>query len=134
MTARNLQDQVKKRGLPWSAAKGFDTFTPIGSFISKAQITDPYSLSLSLKINGAFKQNGTTADMIFKIPRLIEHISSIMTLEEGDLVLTGTPSGVGKVSPGDTVECALADGSGTQLATLDFVAVAREGGYQFTPE
>ncbi|KAJ7706883.1 hypothetical protein B0H17DRAFT_1034741 [Mycena rosella] len=134
MTARNLQDQVKKRGLPWSAAKGFDTFTPIGSFIPKDKIADPYSLTLSLKINGAFKQNGTTGDMIFKIPRLIEHISSIMTLEEGDLVLTGTPSGVGPVSPGDTVECALADNTGAQLATLDFVAVARAGGYYFKPE
>ncbi|KAJ7772936.1 hypothetical protein DFH07DRAFT_866117 [Mycena maculata] len=134
MTARNLQDQVKKRGLPWSAAKGFDSFTPIGAFIPKEKIADPYSLGLSLKINGAFKQNGTTADMIFKIPRLIEHISSIMTLEEGDLVLTGTPSGVGPVSPGDTVECMLADGKGAELATLDFVAVAREGGYHFTPE
>ncbi|KAJ7171912.1 hypothetical protein C8R46DRAFT_1084225 [Mycena filopes] len=134
MTARNLQDQVKKRGLPWSAAKGFDTFTPIGSFIPKDQVADPNSLTLSLKINGAFKQNGTTADMIFKIPRLIEHISSIMTLEEGDLVLTGTPSGVGPVSPGDKVECALADASGKPLSTLDFVAVARAGGYQFTPE
>ncbi|KAJ7080424.1 hypothetical protein B0H15DRAFT_857080 [Mycena belliarum] len=134
MTARNLQDQVKKRGLPWSAAKGFDSFTPIGSFIPKDKIPDPYSLNLSLKINGAFKQNGSTADMIFKIPRLIEHISSIMTLEEGDLVLTGTPSGVGQVSPGDSVQCVLADAAGTELAALEFVAVAREGGYQFKPE
>lgn len=54
--------------------------------------------------------------------------------QEGDLVLTGTPSGVGPLNPGDTVECALADTSGKQLATLDFVAVAREGGYLFTPE
>ncbi|KAJ7264878.1 hypothetical protein B0H12DRAFT_1201099 [Mycena haematopus] len=132
MTARNLQEHVKKRGLPWAAAKGFDTFTPIGSFIPKDQVADPHNLGISLKINGAFKQNGTTADMIFKIPRLIEHISSIMTLEEGDLVLTGTPSGVGQVSPGDTVECALADSTGKQLATLDFVAIARQGGYSFT--
>jgi acylpyruvate hydrolase len=111
----------------------------------------PLSSYTTPQINGAFKQNGTTADMIFKIPRLIEHISSIMTLEvrpqfqkkifsrviftysqEGDLVLTGTPSGVGQVSPGDKVECTLADSTGTQLATLDFVAVTREGGYQFT--
>ncbi|KAJ7633139.1 hypothetical protein FB45DRAFT_914457 [Roridomyces roridus] len=134
MTARNLQDQVKKRGLPWSAAKGFDSFTPIGSFIAKERIPDPYNLGLSLKINGAFKQNGTTADMIFKIPRLIEHISSIMTLEEGDLVLTGTPSGVGPLNPGDLVECALTTSTGEQLATLDFSAIAREGGYQFKPE
>ncbi|KAK0211324.1 hypothetical protein DFS33DRAFT_1298900 [Desarmillaria ectypa] len=134
MTARNLQDQVKKRGLPWSAAKGFDTFTPIGSFIPKDKVLDPHDLRLSLKINGGIKQNGTTADMIFRIPRLIEHISSIMTLEEGDLVLTGTPSGVGPVSPGDKVECLLADRSGKALSTLEFLAIARDGGYEFKPE
>ncbi|PBK93278.1 hypothetical protein ARMGADRAFT_1080429 [Armillaria gallica] len=134
MTARNLQDQVKKRGLPWSAAKGFDTFTPIGSFIPKDKVLDPHDLRLSLRINGGIKQNGTTADMIFRIPRLIEHISSIMTLEEGDLVLTGTPSGVGPVSPGDKVECLLADPSGKALSTLDFLAIARDGGYEFKPE
>ncbi|THV04001.1 hypothetical protein K435DRAFT_714993 [Dendrothele bispora CBS 962.96] len=131
MTARNLQDRVKKSGLPWSAAKGFDTFTPIGSFIPKETIKDPHDLRLSLKINGALKQNGTTADMIFRIPRLIEHISSIMTLEEGDLVLTGTPSGVGPVVAGDKVECLLADPSGKELDSIVFTAVNREGGYQF---
>jgi len=134
MTARNVQENVKKRGLPWTAAKGFDTFTPIGSFIPKDEVADPHNLSISLKINGAFKQNGTTADMLFKIPRLIEHVSSIMTLEDGDLILTGTPSGVGPVAPGDTVECALADSAGKQLATLDFVAIARQGGYQFVDQ
>ncbi|KAF8647473.1 hypothetical protein AX16_006678 [Volvariella volvacea WC 439] len=131
MTARNLQDKVKKQGLPWSAAKGFDTFTPIGPFIPKDLISDPHDLRLSLKINGAFKQNGTTADMIFRIPRLIEHISSIMTLEEGDLILTGTPSGVGPLVAGDEVECALSDPSGRSLAELVFEAVDRQGGYAF---
>ncbi|KAF5373948.1 hypothetical protein D9758_000982 [Tetrapyrgos nigripes] len=146
MTARNLQDRAKKSGLPWSAAKGFDTFTPIGSvnyvrkysyslsFIPKENVLDPHNLRLSLKINGAFKQNGTTADMIFRIPRLIEHISSIMTLEEGDLVLTGTPSGVGPITAGDKVECLLADPSGTELDSLIFTAVDRQGGYQFKSE
>ncbi|KAL0576564.1 hypothetical protein V5O48_005428 [Marasmius crinis-equi] len=131
MTARNVQDEVKKLGLPWSTAKGFDTFTPIGSFIPKSQIQDPHNLQLSLKINGTVKQNGTTADMISRIPRLLEHISSIMTLEEGDLVLTGTPSGVGPVSPGDKVECLLATSAGQELSSLVFTAVARQGGYQF---
>jgi len=132
MTARNLQDEVKKKGLPWSAAKGFDTFTPIGSFIPKSSVADAHNLNISLKINGAFKQNGTTADMIFRIPRLIEHVSSIMALEEGDIILTGTPSGVGPVSPGDNVVCELADPStGKVLDTLNFSAETREGGYQF---
>ncbi|KAF8625755.1 hypothetical protein AX17_006781 [Amanita inopinata Kibby_2008] len=134
MTARNLQDKVKKQGLPWSAAKGFDGFTPISPMIPKHLIQDPHNLRLTLKINGITKQDGTTADMIFRIPRLLEHISSIMTLEEGDLVLTGTPSGVGPVVPGDTVECALIDPTKqTTLATLDFEAVERQGGYHFQP-
>ncbi|KAF8163690.1 mitochondrial protein [Crassisporium funariophilum] len=134
MTARNLQDKVRKAGLPWSAAKGFDTFTPIGKFIPKTAIADPHSLNLSLKINGITKQNGTTGDMIFRIPRLIEHVSSIMTLEEGDVILTGTPSGVGPVVPGDNVECALANSEGAELAKLQFTAEQREGGYRFTTE
>ncbi|TFK68291.1 hypothetical protein BDN72DRAFT_870995 [Pluteus cervinus] len=132
MTARNLQDKVKKSGLPWSAAKGFDTFTPIGPFIPKSSISDPHDLKLTLKINGVTKQDGTTADMIFRIPRLIEHISSIMTLEENDLILTGTPSGVGPIVSGDKIECELANADGSSLAKLEFEAVSREGGYAFT--
>jgi len=131
MTARNLQDKVKKQGLPWSAAKGFDTFTPIGPFIPKTFVGDPHNLRLSLKINGIIKQDGSTADMIFRIPRLIEHISCIMSLEEGDLILTGTPEGVGPIVPGDKVECALADSDGKELALLEFTATARQGGYEF---
>ncbi|KAI0080510.1 hypothetical protein K474DRAFT_1657641 [Panus rudis PR-1116 ss-1] len=133
MTARNLQEEVKKKGLPWSAAKGFDTFTPIGSYIPKSFVSDPHNLNLSLKINGNVKQNGSTGDMIFRIPRLIEHVSSIMTLEEGDLLLTGTPSGVGPVNPGDEVECDLTDSTGKVLDAIKFTAVQRQGGYSFQP-
>jgi len=133
MTARNMQEVVKKKGLPWSAVKGFDTFTPIGSFIPRSSIPDPHNLNIWLKINGEFRQKGTTADMIFRIPRLIQHVSSIMTLEEGDLLLTGTPSGVGPVNPGDKVTAALSvPESGEELSSLEFTAVQREGGYKFT--
>jgi acylpyruvate hydrolase len=131
MTARNLQDKVRKAGLPWSAAKGFDTFTPIGQDLPKDSVQDAHDLRLSLKINGTTKQDGTTADMIFRIPRLIEHVSSIMSLEEGDVILTGTPSGVGPVVPGDKVECTLTEAGGKELLSLDFEAVQREGGYRF---
>lgn len=130
MTARNLQDVVKKKGHPWSAAKGFDTFTPIGDFIPKNKIPDPDNLKLTLKIGDALKQNGHTSDMLFKIPRLLQHVSSIMTLEEGDLLLTGTPSGVGPLNPGDNVECTL-ENDGDVLSRLVFNAVQRQGGYQF---
>ncbi|KAF8304992.1 hypothetical protein DL93DRAFT_2089901 [Clavulina sp. PMI_390] len=133
MTARNMQDVVKKKGLPWSAAKGFDTFTPISSLIPKAAIHDPHNVNLWLKINGEFKQNGNTKDMIFGIPQLINHISSIMSLQEGDLILTGTPSGVGPVNAGDKITAGVAnpDAPDSPVMTLEFDAVARPGGYQF---
>ncbi|KAL7283716.1 hypothetical protein ACG7TL_003152 [Trametes sanguinea] len=157
MTARNVQEELKSKRLPWTVAKGFDTFTPIrlillrSTYIPKEQVSNPADLSLSLKINGAVKQDGNTKDMIFPIPRLIHHISTIMTLEvrrrfaikelrlttsdqEGDLILTGTPSGVGPVVPGDKVECTLKDSTGKELATLNFNAVQREGGYHYKPE
>ncbi|KAF8634525.1 hypothetical protein AX15_000826 [Amanita polypyramis BW_CC] len=137
MTARNVQERAKKSGLPWSAAKGFDGFTPVSPvLIPKTSIKDPHNLALSLSIANSstpvLKQHGSTGDMIFPIPRLIEHISSIMSLEEGDLILTGTPSGVGPVAPGDHVSCSLSDReTGKILATLEFDAVQREGGYEF---
>ncbi|KAG0241133.1 hypothetical protein BGW41_006239 [Actinomortierella wolfii] len=126
MTARNMQDIVKKKGLPWSAAKGFDTFTPIGDFIPKEQIPDPSNVDLTLTIDGKVKQNGNTKDMIFNIPSLIEHVSSIMKLEAGDVILTGTPKGVGPVHPGETVACQLAT-QGKVLSSLKFPVVARPG-------
>jgi acylpyruvate hydrolase len=89
MTARNLQEQVKKKGLPWSAAKGFDTFTPISHFIEKEKIADPSNVRLFLRTNEQSRQDGNTKDMIFDIPRLLQHVSSIMTIEVGDLLLTG---------------------------------------------
>lgn len=135
MTARNLQNEVKQKGLPWSAVKGFDGFTPIGDFVPKNKVADPHNLGLTLKINGVTKQDGVTSDMIFRIPRLLEHISSIMTLEEGDLVLTGTPHGIGPVVAGDQVVCALNDlKTGQELSSLKFDAVNRKGGYFYQPK
>ncbi|WFD23635.1 hypothetical protein MEQU1_002329 [Malassezia equina] len=89
MTARNMQEKAKKSGLPWSAAKGFDTFTPISGLIAKDQIPDPHNVDLWLHVNGSTRQHGNTKDMIFSIPELIAYVSSIMTLETGDVLLTG---------------------------------------------
>ncbi|KAJ3119867.1 hypothetical protein HK100_000126, partial [Physocladia obscura] len=108
VTARDLQDAAKKSGKPWTTAKGFDTFTPVGEFLPKSLIANPDDLRLWLKINGETKQDGPTSDMIFKIPDLIAYVSAITTLERGDVILTGTPAGVGKLIPGDTVTCGLA--------------------------
>jgi len=107
LTARNLQDIAKKEGLPWTESKGYDTFCPIGNLLSKNLVPNPQSVELWLKVNGQVKQKGSTKLMIFSIPKLISHVSSIMTLEPGDLILTGTPEGVGKVLPGDIIDAGI---------------------------
>ncbi|GAA5960496.1 hypothetical protein JCM8115_003199 [Rhodotorula mucilaginosa] len=130
-TARNMQDAVKAKGLPWSAAKGFDTFCPVGQFIPKDKVQDPHNLRLWYKVNGEVRQNDNTSLMLYRIPELIEHVSSIMTLEEGDLILTGTPKGVSRVVAGDKIEAGLESTDGTLLDHLEHVVKDREGGYHF---
>ncbi|EGW32626.1 fumarylacetoacetate hydrolase family protein [Spathaspora passalidarum NRRL Y-27907] len=107
MTARNVQDEAKKKGLPWSIGKGFDTFLPVSNFIAKEKIPDPYNVELILKVNGEVRQQDKTDLMLFPIHKILSHMSSIMTLEKGDLILTGTPKGVGQISPGDKIEAYL---------------------------
>ncbi|RHZ81359.1 hypothetical protein Glove_121g79 [Diversispora epigaea] len=125
LTARNLQEEVKKRGLPWSAAKGFDTFTPVGEFIPKEKINDSTNVNLWLKVNDNIKQKGNTKDMLFNIPTLIEYVSSIMKLENGDLILTGTPSGVGPIVAGDIITAGLEIGDKC-LSTIKFPVITRK--------
>ncbi|KAK0606636.1 hypothetical protein LWI29_001854 [Acer saccharum] len=103
MTAREIQASAKSAGLPWTVAKGQDTFTPISSVLPKSAVPDPDNLELWLKVDGEIRQKGSTKDTIFKIPYLISHISSIMTLFEGDVILTGTPQGVGPVKVGQKI-------------------------------
>ncbi|NPA76010.1 MAG: fumarylacetoacetate hydrolase family protein [Euryarchaeota archaeon] len=104
LTARDLQAEAKKRGLPWSVSKGFDTFAPVGPRIVPADELAPESVSISLKVNGELRQRGNTRDMIFTVPFLISYISRIMTLEPGDIIATGTPAGVGEIKDGDVIE------------------------------
>ena len=103
MTGRNVQDEAKKKGLPWDIAKGFDTFLPMSSIIPKSSIPDPHDIELYLSVNGETKQQGSTNLMIYQIPRIVSDISKVMTLHPGDIVLTGTPAGVGSVVPGDVM-------------------------------
>jgi len=112
ITARDLQDEAKRKGLPWSLAKGFDTFAPIGPRVAAVGEIEPHNLEIGLKINGKVRQRGNTSDMIFKIPEIISYISSIMTLEPGDIIATGTPEGVGKIEHGDVID-AWIEGIGT---------------------
>jgi acylpyruvate hydrolase len=107
MTARNAQDEAKKKGLPWSVAKGFDTFLPLGRPVAKSIVPDPHNAELFLSINGKMRQDASTNLMLFRIPRILAAASSVMTLIPGDIVLTGTPAGVGSVSPGDVLRAGL---------------------------
>ncbi|XP_064466101.1 acylpyruvase FAHD1, mitochondrial-like [Ornithodoros turicata] len=107
MTARKLQNDAKARGHPWEIAKGFDTSCPVGSFIPKENVPEPHELSLWCRVNGQLRQEGRTSDMIFNIPTIISYISGFFTLEPGDLILTGTPAGVGPIRSGDVIEAGL---------------------------
>jgi 2-keto-4-pentenoate hydratase/2-oxohepta-3-ene-1,7-dioic acid hydratase in catechol pathway len=98
VTARDLQRSDSQ----WTRAKGFDTFCPMGDPANPP--ADLASLTVVTRVNGAERQRGSAADMVFSIPDVLAYISNIMTLEPGDLVLTGSPAGVGKLLPGDEVE------------------------------
>ncbi|KFY40071.1 hypothetical protein V494_03682 [Pseudogymnoascus sp. VKM F-4513 (FW-928)] len=103
MTARNMQDEAKAKGLPWSMAKGFDTFLPLSRSIKKTAIPDPHEAEVWLNVNGEKRQCDSTGLMVFRIPRILSDISKVMQLRRGDIVLTGTPKGVGSVKPGDVM-------------------------------
>jgi 2-keto-4-pentenoate hydratase/2-oxohepta-3-ene-1,7-dioic acid hydratase in catechol pathway len=112
VTARDLQ---KKDG-QWTRAKGFDTFCPVGPFVSD-EVHPESGLTLETLVNGEVRQLGSTKDFIFSIPALLSYITAAITLEPGDLVLTGTPAGVGPVKAGDCVEVTI-DGLGTLKNTF----------------
>jgi 2-keto-4-pentenoate hydratase/2-oxohepta-3-ene-1,7-dioic acid hydratase in catechol pathway len=99
VTARDLQ---KKDG-QWTRAKGFDTFCPVGPIVSD-EVDFDAGLTVETRVNGELRQHGSTLDFIFSVPELLTYITAAITLEPGDLLLTGTPSGVGPIQPGDRVE------------------------------
>jgi len=104
ITERTIQSAAKKNGKPWFQSKGFDTFAPMGPLIVTAdEIKYPQNLPLELKVNNITKQKGNTREMIFKIDEIISYTSSIVTLEIGDIIATGTPSGVGPLNRGDLI-------------------------------
>ena len=93
-----------------STRKSFDTFTPVGPMLVTAdEIPDPHGLQLQLWVNGERRQNGNTRDMIWNVPKLVEYASHVMTLNPGDLLSTGTPDGVGPLTPGDQVTMEVAE-------------------------
>jgi 2-keto-4-pentenoate hydratase/2-oxohepta-3-ene-1,7-dioic acid hydratase in catechol pathway len=108
-TARDLQAEQKKKGLPWEIAKAFDGAAPVGKFVSKNQFPDINNLRFSLKINGELRQEGNTSDMMFGFDRIIAYVSQFVSLKPGDLIFTGTPSGVGPTKINDHFEAFIED-------------------------
>jgi len=106
ITARKLQLKDRGINLPWYRSKNFDTFGPIGPKIVE-DIEYPHDLKIELKLNGEVKQSSNTKLMIFKIQEIIEYLSKYITLEPGDIVATGTPSGVGPIHSGDLIEATI---------------------------
>ena len=108
MTARSMQVEDRNIKLPWYRSKNFDTFGPIGpKIVSKAEILNPHDLDIELKVNGETRQSSNTRHLIFRVPQIIEYITQFVTLEEGDIIATGTPGGVSPVLPGDKIEASI---------------------------
>lgn len=103
VTARDLQREDGQ----WTRAKGFDTFCPVGPFITTG--VDPAALSITLYQNGHLRQNGNTRDMIHNVAACVAYVSTVMTLEPGDIIATGTPEGVGPMAPGDEIRIAISE-------------------------
>lgn len=103
MTARDIQNEARSKGLPWTTSKGFDQSAIVGKFLAK-DCFNLQALHFHLDINGERRQEGFTGDMIFSIDQLVSYASRFFTLKTGDLIFTGTPMGVGPVAINDTLE------------------------------
>jgi 2-keto-4-pentenoate hydratase/2-oxohepta-3-ene-1,7-dioic acid hydratase in catechol pathway len=116
ITARDIQSRNSSAGLPWELSKGFDGAAPIGTFVPLSSIGDIKNIPFSLKINEKLVQESNTADLIFGVDEIIEYVSRFFTLKTGDLIFTGTPSGVGQLYRNDNLVAFLGD-----KALLDFM-------------
>jgi 2-keto-4-pentenoate hydratase/2-oxohepta-3-ene-1,7-dioic acid hydratase in catechol pathway len=103
-TARDLQNHLKEKGLPWEKAKGFDGSAVLGKFVPVNSLKNKENIEFQLLKNGSVVQTGFSKDMIFDIDAIIEHVSQFVTLKIGDIIFTGTPAGVGPVAVGDKLE------------------------------
>lgn len=117
LTLRDLQNQLKEKGLPWEIAKGFDTSCPLSDFVQADQVENPNAIGLTLHVNGELRQNGSTAQMMRSVEEIIAEISQYYTLEAGDIILTGTPAGVSRIVSGDKLT-GLIDQVGTLKVTV----------------
>ncbi|SFD86782.1 fumarylacetoacetate hydrolase family protein [Thermophagus xiamenensis] len=103
-TARDLQDDLRKKGLPWEKSKAFDNSAVISKFVKKETLPDINHLNFRLEVNDEVRQKGNTSDMLFSIDQIIAHVSKYFMLKIGDLIYTGTPAGVGPVKTGDRLK------------------------------
>jgi fumarylpyruvate hydrolase len=108
LTRRDLQREAAKRGLPWEMGKSFDHSAPCGPIHRIEDVGPIRSGNISLSVNGATRQNGDIAQMIWSVPEIISQLSKHYELVQGDIILTGTPAGVGPIVPGDVIECTIA--------------------------
>ncbi|MFZ1641097.1 MAG: fumarylacetoacetate hydrolase family protein [Candidatus Contendobacter sp.] len=108
LTLRDLQNELKKKGHPWETAKAFDGSCPLSPFLKPGALADPQATELTLRVNGELRQRGNTGQMMVGIFELMAHISTHFTLQPGDVVLTGTPAGVGPLRSGDALVLGLA--------------------------
>ena len=118
MTRRDLQNDMKKQGRPWSIAKGFDHSAPIGPITPAAQVPAIDQAAITLSVNGASRQSSTIAHLIWNIAETIEQLSNAWELKAGDLIFTGTPAGVGAVVAGDVMQGEVAGLSGIRVAVV----------------
>lgn len=103
LTLRDVQDELKKKGWPWEVAKSFDGSCVLAPFIGRDQVTDTNNIDVRLTVNGEVRQQGNSGEMLYAIVPLIQHIAGIFSLQPGDVVLTGTPAGVGPLYSGDQI-------------------------------
>ncbi|MFM7646186.1 MAG: fumarylacetoacetate hydrolase family protein [Sphingomonadales bacterium] len=115
-TARDLQQQLKEKGLPWEKAKSFDGSAVVGNWMPAERFRNKQDIHFCLYKNRAIVQQASTSQMIFDFDTLLSHISTYFTLEPGDLIFTGTPAGVGPVEPGDVLEGFVEDDSAFELS------------------
>ena len=118
MTRRDMQAVAKQAGRPWDMAKGFDESAPTGPIRTVEEIGHPTKGAVWLRINGEPRQEGDLDQQIWKVPEMISHLSTLVALRPGDLIMTGTPKGVGRVEPGDRLEGHI-DGVGDLAVSYD---------------
>jgi 2-keto-4-pentenoate hydratase/2-oxohepta-3-ene-1,7-dioic acid hydratase in catechol pathway len=103
-TARDVQQKLKEKGLPWEKAKAFDGSAVIGDFLPKSDFNSVENITFELQKNGAIAQKGNTSHMLWRIDEIVSYVSQYFTLKKGDIIFTGTPEGVAKVNPNDVLE------------------------------